>query len=270
MRRSALLLMLVVLSGRAGVAHAQSITLSPTILSGHDGILPALRFRADVEKHTLNLDDDRPWERVLELTIDAPFVWNASSNPETIRINADYGYEKSLKKIEGGLEVEEGPAPIDWGFVSMYGGAEVESPQTFDRVVAGLAFGLGYEHRERRIWYVPNSVSLEAAGAFCGSCASDMDGTPLFVNLQGEAGLVAPITVALQLRLRGRAFAILGEPNERELELNTDGVSGSGELAYRRTRASGWWEAFVRWSGGEMPVVKEQDKAWMVGLTYAF
>ena len=254
----------------AAAIHAQSISISPALLPSDDGILPALRFRADVEKHTLNLDAERPWERVFQLSVDAPFVWNASRNPETLRLNADYGIEKSLKKIEGGLEVEEGPAPIDWGFLNVYGGVEVESPQTFDRVVGALALGVAYEHRERRIWYVPNSVSLEANGAMCGSCTADDDETPVYVNLQGEAGLTVPFTSALQMRLRGRAFTSFGAPDDPDAEVLEDGLSGSGELAYRHSRASGWWEAFVRWSGGDVPVVKEQDKAWLVGFTYAF
>jgi hypothetical protein len=231
------------------------------------------RIRAAYESRTLNLEADRPWERVIDLALYAPILTHSDRNPELLSAAVAFGWEKSLMVVEGGLEVREDD-PIDWGFLSFAGSAEFEAPQTFDVVSGSLAAVLEYAHREPRIFYIPTGrIALEATG--CRNCRDD-EGSAFFGRVDIDARLVVPFSLMadalepVQLRLDARAFHTIGQPDDTEAMIETSALSGGVELAYRRTSASGWWEVFVRWRDGRLPVADVGTKAWTLGAAYAF
>ena len=245
--------------------QAQRIKISPTLLQSEDSWLPAVRLSAALDGSSMDLEG-RPSEKAWSLKLDAPVVWDSKRNPESLRATGDYGWEKSLKNEEGSLEVREDD-PLDWGFLRLQGGLELEAPQTFEVFTGGIAVVGQYAHREPRIWFVPNlRAALGAVG--CLRCTVE-DEAAFYVKFDADAAVTVPLR-SFQLRLRGRGFTSAGAPDEVGAEIVPNGVGGSAELAYRKISSKQWWEVFVRWAGGETPVTGGDRKAWAAGLTFGF
>lgn len=264
-------LMIAVLCART--AAAQDFRVRPALLTNDGNYYPAVRLTVDVEKVRAS-DTSRPWELGWTLAVDAPFTWTAKDNPESLHVTADIGWDKSLKTIDRSLEVEEGPDPIDWGYVRLQGGVEAEAPQTFDVALTTVNAVVAYEHHERRIWFIP-SVHSAFGGVACLRCGSSNE-QDFFGKVDITGGWNIPLShfhargvvAQVYLRTRFRAFRVIGMPDSARVDVEEDGVGGSVEAAYV-FRSGFLREAFVRWASGRKPVHTEQKRAWAAGVALA-
>ena len=242
-------------------AQQWDLSARPALLKNSSGYTPAVRFTVAGDGRQQVLQG-KPWERSWSLDLDAPLTWNASDNPESLRLLADYGWDKSLKRIQEDLTVDDDDGPINWGYLRLQAGLELEAPQTFDAGLATANALLAYEHDERRIWFVP-SLRAALGAVACQRCEAG-DAAAFFGKADMTLGWNVPVRQFV-LRARSRAFITMGEPESVGAEVESDGLGGSVELAYR-TRSNRLREIFVRWASGKMPVRLEQTRAWSAGL----
>lgn len=280
-----LLLAGVLLSGTRDAAHAQ-LRLRPTALRTDGDVLPALRISFDHRAGGLDVRGSFPREWTWAAQADAPIVWDAERNPESLRAALSGGLQISLYRPPpapgpGGPTIDDPGAAWNYGYVALELLAAAESPQDMDFADVVLGGALTYEHDQyTRLWFLPE-VRLAVGAAFCAGCdeLSDADDTD-HLRLDAEAGWNIPldrtwapaILRPVWLRLRGRVFQPWGVSEDLtagdDATLRSEGGrSGSAELAYRVDDVQWLHEVFVRWHGGELPVQPHERHAWRIGIS---
>lgn len=286
-RRRVVMLAAVMLAAPTAGAHAQ-LRLRPTVLRTDGDVLPALRLSFEHRSAGLDAVGSFPREWTWAAIADAPIVWNASRNPESLRGALSAGLQISLYKPpppppETGPTIDDPGAAWNYGYVAFELLAAVEAPQDVEFADITLGGVIVYEHDQyTRLWFVPE-LRASFGTVLCASC-DDTDSAGVdaatddqHLRIDAELGWNIPMDRAwvpgplkpVWLRLRGRMFQPWGL-NEEFLEdtpRSEGGRWGSAEVAYRVDDIAWLHEVFVRWHGGELPVQLRERHAWRVGVS---
>lgn len=263
-------------------AHAQ-LRVRPTLLRTDGDVLPALRLSFEHRSSGLDAVGSFPREWTWAALADAPVVWNADRNPESLRGALSAGLQISLYKPpppppETGPTIDDAGAEWNYGYVALELLGAVEAPQDVEFADITLGGVVVYEHDQyTRLWFVPE-VRLSFGTVLCASCdVTDGVADDDHLRLDGELGWNIPMDRAwvptplkpVWLRLRGRMFQPWGLDDEliADAPRNEGGQWGSAEVAYRVDDIEWLHEVFVRWHGGELPVQLRERHAWRAGVS---
>ena len=263
----------------AGALRAQDFSFGPSLLRGGGRTVPGARGTFEYRSSRSASVGCYPSESVLGADVDVPLAWDANMNPESLRAGAGVAWEVSLFCPP---EVPANPLPgvdyggWDYGFVGFELVVGAEAPQSLDFTDLSVGAAVAYEHTQyQSLWFLPSaSVALEAVGCVSCGLAAGGDETA-HARLDAHLGWSVPfdrqlVPVPLRpiwLRLRGRGFWTFDLPAGLAAVRMEDGYSGSMEVGYRLDRTDWLYEVYIRWSGGELPVLAAPQRAWIAGVT---